>query len=77
MIAANTAARVVPTVKLTVASKASSARGASRMTPIAANMMALAPFGHSVTIQKSSAAPITTKARPALTSEGSQSGTRG
>ena len=38
--------------------------------------MACAPFGHAVTIQKSSTAPITTKARPALTRAGSQSGTR-
>ena len=46
------------------------------MTPIAAKVMADAPLGHTVTIQKSSATPITMKARPALTSEGSQSGTR-
>ena len=46
------------------------------MTPIAAKVMAPAPFGHAVTIQKSSAAPITTKARAALTSEGSQSAMR-
>ena len=34
---------------------------------IAAKVMASAPSGHAVTIQKSSAAPITTNARPALT----------
>ena len=45
------------------------------MTPIAAKAMAEAPFGHAVTIQKSSTAPIVTNARPALTREGSQSGT--
>jgi len=50
--------------------------GASRITPIAAQAAAEAPFGHAVTIQNSSAAPITTKARPALTRAGSQSGTR-
>jgi len=40
------------------------------MTAIAAKVIASAPFGHSVTIQKSSAAPIATKARPALTRAG-------
>jgi hypothetical protein len=43
------------------------------MMPIAVKVMAVAPFGHSVAIQKSSA-PIATKPRPALTSEGSKSG---
>ncbi len=42
---------------------------------MAVNVMAKAPFGHAVTIQKSSTAPIITKARPALTKAGHQSAT--
>ena len=41
-----------------------------------AKVMAPAPFGHAVTIQKSSAAAIATNVRPALTKGGSQSGRR-
>jgi hypothetical protein len=48
-----------------------------RMTPIAVKTMALEPFGHAVTIQKSSTAPTATNARLALTRAGSQSGTQG
>jgi hypothetical protein len=33
------------------------------MTPMAVKVMAEAPFGHSVTIQKTSTAPMVTKAR--------------
>src|SRR5262245_8498738 len=46
----------------------------SRMT-IAVKEMADAPSGHAVAIQKISTAPKATKARPALTKAGSQSGT--
>ena len=39
------------------------------MIPTAVQVIAKAPLGHTVMIQKSSAAPMTTKARPALTRE--------
>src|SRR6516164_5235029 len=45
------------------------------MTTMAVNVMARAPFGHAVTIQKISIAPITTNVRPALTKAGHQSAT--
>ncbi len=45
------------------------------MTEIAAKVMANAPFGHAVIIQKTSTATMVTNARPALTSAGNQSGT--
>jgi hypothetical protein len=41
---------------------------------MAAYVTATAPFGHAVAIQKSSTAPIVTKARHPFTSAGSQSG---
>jgi hypothetical protein len=37
---------------------------------MAVQVMADAPFGHSVTIQNAAAAPMTTNARPALTRAG-------
>src|SRR5438045_8690855 len=46
------------------------------MTEIAAQVIATAPPGQALTIQNSVTAPIVTKARPALTAAGSQSGTR-
>jgi hypothetical protein len=42
---------------------------------MAVKVIARAPFGHSVAIQKTSTAPMVTNARPQLTSAGSQSGT--
>src|SRR5712671_6594429 len=45
------------------------------MTAIAAKTMAWAPFGHAVTTQNSSTAPIVTNARNPFTRAGSKSGT--
>src|SRR5260370_1321534 len=45
------------------------------MTTMAVNVMAKAPFGHAVTIQKISAALMATNVRPALTKAGHQSAT--
>src|SRR5258707_15654635 len=72
-IAAQTAARPTPTVKLIAAAYDASAFGASTVTVIAAKVMAEAPFGHSVRIQKSSTAAIIMKARAALRRAGDHS----
>src|SRR6266478_5711632 len=45
------------------------------MTTMAVNVMAKAPFGHAVTIQKISAALMAANVRPALTKAGHQSAT--
>ena len=76
MMAASTMASAQPYRKVCAAAAASSCIGASKITVIAANAMANAPFGQAVQIQNSSTATSVNKIRTALTIDGSQSGTR-